>query len=97
MSEPIAVVATIATTPQQRQAVQEALLRAVAATVTEPGCEQYALHRDRRDPHCFVMIERWRDQASLDLHAAGPAFAALAAALEGRATLQAAFHIPIHA
>jgi len=30
------------------------------------------------------MVERWRDQAALDAHAAGPAFAALSAALDGR-------------
>jgi quinol monooxygenase YgiN len=97
MSDPIALVATIATTTLHRHAVEEALKRAVAATVAEAGCLHYVLHRDRRDPNRYAMIERWRDQASLDLHAGGPAFTALAAALDGRATLQVASYIPLDA
>jgi quinol monooxygenase YgiN len=41
------------------------------------------------------MIEHWSNQASLDCHAKGHAFTALSAALQGRATLQVAFYVPI--
>jgi quinol monooxygenase YgiN len=36
----------------------------------EPGCEQYAFFRSLEDPDKFVLLERWRDQAALDTHAA---------------------------
>lgn len=95
MSDAISVVATIATTPQHRPAIEHALRVAVAATLGEPGCEHYALHRDPRDADCFVMIERWSNQASIDRHSKGVAFTALAAALKDKATLQVAIYIPI--
>lgn len=95
MSESIAVVATIVAHPEQRQAVQDALKQAVTDTLGERGCEQYALQRDRANLNCFVMIERWSDQASFDCHANGHAFTTLSAALEGRATLEVAFYVPI--
>lgn len=36
----------------------------------EPGCEQYAFFRSLEDPDTFVLLERWKDQAALDTHAA---------------------------
>jgi quinol monooxygenase YgiN len=36
----------------------------------EPGCEQYAFFRSLEDPDRFVLLERWKDQAALDVHAA---------------------------
>jgi quinol monooxygenase YgiN len=92
MSEAVAVVATIVAQPEHRSDVAAALRRAVAATLRESGCELYALHLDRNDENCFVMIERWRDMASIDVHAKGPAFTELAAVLKGRATLQVTFY-----
>jgi len=80
----IVIIAEIEPSPREEQTVQEALLTAVARVRSEDdGCERYELHRDRRTAG-FVMVERWRDQAALDAHAAGPAFAALSAALDGR-------------
>jgi quinol monooxygenase YgiN len=87
MPNPIAIVATITTRPEHHAAVRAALVAAVTATLDEPGCEQYALHQDPNDRNRFVMIERWRDAASIDAHAKAPAFRALASVLEGKATL----------
>jgi quinol monooxygenase YgiN len=80
----IVIIAEIEPSQDDGQAVQEALRTAVTRVRSEDdGCERYELHRDPRTGG-FVMVERWRDQAALDAHAAGPAFAALSAALEGR-------------
>lgn len=80
----IVIIAEIEPSPGGAQAVQEALLAAVTRVRSEDdGCERYELHRDPRTGG-FVMVERWRDQVALDAHAAGPAFAALSAALDGR-------------
>lgn len=94
-SQAVAVIATSVTQAEHRSQVVAALKRAVAATLSEPGCEQYALHLNRNDENCFVMIERWRDQASIDVHARGAAFTELAAVLTGRATLQVTFYDPV--
>jgi quinol monooxygenase YgiN len=95
MTQPIAIVATIATRTEYRSSIEVALLTAVAATREEPGCEQYTLHRLPADPNTFVMIERWRDQESLDHHAGAHAFAILATALDGKATLDVMRYLPI--
>lgn len=94
MSKPNAIVATIVT-PEHREVADATLKCAVPATLADPNCEQYALHLDQHDPNRFVMIERWRDKASIDAHAAVPAFTELAAILNGRATMQVKFYNPV--
>lgn len=36
----------------------------------EPGCEQYELFRSTTHADGFVLLERWRDRAALDVHIA---------------------------
>ena len=36
----------------------------------EPGCEEYTLFRNVEDPDSFILMERWRSQADLDIHGA---------------------------
>jgi quinol monooxygenase YgiN len=38
--------------------------------VTEPGCEQFEIFRNVRNPDQLVVLERWKDQESLDTHLA---------------------------
>ena len=35
----------------------------------EPGCEQFEVFRSVVNPDKMVLIERWVDQAALDVHA----------------------------
>jgi quinol monooxygenase YgiN len=53
----------------------EASMKALQAKVRsdEPGNKLYALHRTA-DPSVYVMLERYDDQAALDLHRAAPHF-----------------------
>ena len=37
---------------------------------TEPGCEQFEIFRNVRNPDQLVVLERWEDQMSLDTHLA---------------------------
>jgi quinol monooxygenase YgiN len=34
----------------------------------EPGCEQYEIFQSGNDPDRLVLLERWSDQAALDVH-----------------------------
>lgn len=36
----------------------------------EPGCEQYELFVSQEDPDKLVLLERWRDQETFDMHSA---------------------------
>ena len=35
----------------------------------EPGCEQFEVFQSVVDPDKLVLLERWTDQAALDVHA----------------------------
>ena len=82
------VVAVITAAPEHAATVAQALEEAVHAVRKEPGCEQYDLHRDMKDPNRFFMLEVWRDEEALRVHAEGPALKKLAGALASRATLE---------
>lgn len=87
MNEPLIIVANIVATQAHRDTVREALRKAAAAVISEPGCERYELHDDLDDANTFVMIEQWRDVAAAELHNRSPAFTALASTLDGKASL----------
>jgi len=77
------VVAEIHPTTGRGQEVERALRAAVARVRAEDaGCERYELNLDGAGGS-YVMVERWADDEALAAHAAGPAFAALTAALDG--------------
>jgi len=74
MTTALTLIATIKALPGHAEAVAAGLQRLVTATCAEPGCLQYALHRNKMDPDQFVMIEQWRDAEALDQHRAAPHF-----------------------
>lgn len=52
-----------------KEAELEALLQTlVEPTRQEPGCLQYDLHVDIKEPRRFVFIERWESQEALAGH-----------------------------
>ena len=40
-----------------------------AEVMQEPGCEQYEVFQSVVDPDRLTLLERWADQAALDVHA----------------------------
>jgi quinol monooxygenase YgiN len=82
MTSPLVVTAHFVPADGQFDAVHEALLPAIAAVHEEPGCILYAIHRTPENT--ILMIEKWESAELLDTHGAGPAVAALNAALDGR-------------
>jgi quinol monooxygenase YgiN len=82
MAKPVVVIANIYPTDEARAEVIEILHRAqLAVHRGEAGCELYALHES---PRQLTMIEKWADQASLQAHFDGRAFADLGPQLEGK-------------
>ncbi|TQS42632.1 putative quinol monooxygenase [Cryptosporangium phraense] len=77
------IVATVLPKPEDRAAVREALLAAAPAVHQEKGCHLYAMHENDEK---FVVIESWESLEDMGVHAAGPAFTAMSAALEGKLT-----------
>jgi quinol monooxygenase YgiN len=63
-----------------RHAVIKALWDAVPKFHAEAGCELYALHESGDE---IVIIEKWTDMASLDLHTNGEPLKAMRQAMKG--------------
>lgn len=53
-----------------------------AAIRAEPGNLGYAYFRPMHDAQTVLLIDRWRDQAALDVHHASPMMATIAALRE---------------
>jgi len=51
----------------------------VAAIRAEDGNEAYEYYQPLDDPETVLLIDRWRDQAALDVHHASPMMATIAA------------------
>jgi quinol monooxygenase YgiN len=74
----VVVVATVQVLPGHTEGLVEGFRPVVEGSHGESGCLSYSLHRDKVDPHRFVVIERWRSQADLDDHFTQPHMAAMA-------------------
>ena len=73
----IGIVATLRIKPgmeKEFEAVAKELVAKVRAS--EPGCVLYALHHGEQ-PHIYVFMERYTDQAAVDAHRATDYFKAL--------------------
>lgn len=81
MSEPVVVTAVFVPKSNARDAVLAALETAMPKVHAEEGCELYCIQE--QSDGTIVMIEKWLSHATLDAHGAGPAVAALNAALDG--------------
>jgi quinol monooxygenase YgiN len=77
----VVVVATILPVPEHRAAVIDMLRETVGQVHAEDGCELYSLNEA---PDRLIMIEKWASRQALDVHAAGPALAALGPKLAGK-------------
>jgi quinol monooxygenase YgiN len=77
----VVVIATITPTPDQVDAVREAILAAVPKVHDEPGCELYAVHEGKGE---FVMVERWESPEALKAHGKAEALTTLGGQLAGK-------------
>jgi quinol monooxygenase YgiN len=77
----ISVIATITVKDGRGDDVIAAFEKGAALLHTEPGTEQYVLHRNQNDPNVFYVTELYTDQAALDVHQSGEVAKALGGAL----------------
>lgn len=75
MQEVSAVAITVAR-PGCEERLSEALEALIEPTHKERGMLQYEMHRDLRDPRCFVFIERWENEETFNAHVESPHVAA---------------------
>ena len=62
----------------QEEKAAEILRRLTEASLREPGCLMYAVHRHRDNPRQFFLYEKYKDEAALEAHRQAPHFLELA-------------------
>jgi len=72
----IRVIVRFPIAPGKLQAFLDATKELIEETRKEDGCIDYSLAQSPGDENSLVLIEHWRDQASLDAHCKTPHFTA---------------------
>jgi quinol monooxygenase YgiN len=65
----IRLVVTITAAPGKGSELAQAYKARCAAAMKEPGCEQFEIFQGVANPDKLALLERWTDQAALDVHA----------------------------
>lgn len=64
----IRIIVSMTAVPGKGEALAAAFGALCPHVLQEPGCRQYELFSSREDPDRFVLVEKWDDEASLQLH-----------------------------
>ena len=64
----IRLIITITATPGNGTELAQAFKVRCAQVMQEPGCEQYEIFQSVEHPDTLLLLERWIDQAALDVH-----------------------------
>lgn len=65
----IRLVVTITAAPGKGSELAQAYKARCAECMKEPGCEQFEVFQSVVNPDKLALLERWSDQAALDVHA----------------------------
>jgi len=80
LEEPIVVVAQWRIAEDSSGTIDGLLTELRARSLAEPGCLGYEILQGRHDPTSIVLIERYRDEESLEAHATSPHYQELVVA-----------------
>ncbi len=62
------------TNPADVDEIRELLREQGRLSRAEPGCERFEVYQSNNDPQMFLLVERWADQAALDVHRTATAY-----------------------
>ena len=65
----VRLVVTITAAPGKGTELAQAYKARCQQVMQEPGCEQFEVFQSVLDPDRLALLERWSDQAALDVHA----------------------------
>ena len=65
----VRLVVTITAAPGKGGELAQVYKARCAEVMKEPGCEQFEVFQSAVDPDRLTLLERWADQAALDVHA----------------------------
>jgi quinol monooxygenase YgiN len=79
----IVVIARMKAKAGREQELEAAFRDMITKVRTEPGCQQYILHRALKDPTQFAFYEVYADKEALDAHGKTPHMAEMRSKLGG--------------
>lgn len=65
----VRLVVTITAAPGKGSALAQVYRERCAEAMKEPGCEQFEVFQSALNPDKLTLLELWKDQAALDVHA----------------------------
>jgi quinol monooxygenase YgiN len=65
----VRLVVTITAAPGKGNELAQVYKTRCAEAAKEPGCEQFEVFQSVANPDRLALLERWSDQAALDVHA----------------------------
>ncbi len=65
----VRLVVTITAAPGKGTELAQVYKARCADAMKEPGCEQFEIFQSAVNPDRLTLLERWTDQAALDVHA----------------------------
>ncbi len=65
----VRLVVTITAAPGKGSALAQVYRERCAEVMKEPGCEQFEVFQSALNPDKLTLLELWKDQAALDVHA----------------------------
>ena len=65
----VRLVVTITAAPGKGSELAQVFRARFAEVMQEPGCEQFEVFQSVLDPYRLTLLELWKDQAALDVHA----------------------------
>jgi len=65
----VRLVVTITAAPGKGTELAQIYKARCADVIKEPGCEQFEIFQSAVNPDRLTLLERWTDQAALDVHA----------------------------
>jgi quinol monooxygenase YgiN len=65
----VRLVVTFTAAPGKGTELAQAMKERCAISRKDAGCQQFEVFRSVQNPRKLVLLERWKDQASLDAHA----------------------------
>lgn len=65
----VRLVVSIAAVPGKGTELAQAFKERCVECAQEPGCEQFEVFQSVLNPDRLALLERWSDQAALDVHA----------------------------
>jgi quinol monooxygenase YgiN len=64
----VRLIVTITAAPGKGSDLAQLYKGRCADVMKEPGCEQFEVFQSAVDPDKLTLLERWKDQAALDVH-----------------------------